>query len=485
MFKKILIVLMVVCFLLGMATRKEKENLEKTVETTTTEIEEPEFTLGIAGNWTQAEIEYFQKKEYVGDKRVYTEEELIPSYIGDQATKEEKLRYLRLLRNEIFARRGFEFKSEDLKEFFERMNWYKVNPVAAKLNSVESGNVSIIKNHEEGTIMVQRTAGKTQGVLKGYKEITILEGKFYIYIKDRKDNPGATEFAMMMWEGEPEFPLDFAVSKDGKKLYLLDVFNDRLQIFSSQDGRLLRSVKIETFEMANSVQIEESEKTWNPLGFGFSTIEVDSLFLDNSENIIVVGKEKVSGSQMRSEDYKPICYRINANDYSVANLSEKIRASGKYPESSSRMMISLEESKIKFSGNGELFSVFLWRENDKKRVVIENNQRSIETDIEILGEASVSLDKNKNFTIIDKQIDDTSVWNMKWNLSLYRISSEDGRILNELQTKSDYYSSELCLDEQGDIYYWERIPDAEISHSYETSTWRVVKLQGENRYEDE
>lgn len=41
MFKKILIVLMIACFLLGMATRKEKENLEKTVkaESTITESE--------------------------------------------------------------------------------------------------------------------------------------------------------------------------------------------------------------------------------------------------------------------------------------------------------------------------------------------------------------------------------------------------------------------------------------------------------------
>ncbi len=436
------------------------------------------FLIGMT--FSENEIEYFQNKEYVGDKRVYTEEDLIPLYIKGQANREEILRYLKLLRNELFAREGLEFKSEELKEFFGKMSWYKINSGEIKLNSIELKNVSIIKNQEEETSRIERITVKAGSLRKGYKERIVLEGKFDIYIKDRKDNPGPTEFAMMIWEGEPEFPLDFAISKDGKKLYLLDTFNDRLQIFSSEDGRLLCSVKVETFEMANSVQIEESKKSWNPLGFAFSTIEVDSIFVDASENIIIAGSKKVLDSQRVSEADKLMCYRIDFYNYSVADLSEEIRTFGKFPEKSSRRMLSLEDSKVRLSDNRETFDVFLSKENDRKKLVIENNQRSIETNIEILGRASVYLDKNKNFTVVDKQFDETSVRNLNWILNVYRISSEDGRILNELVTKADFYSSELCLDEQGNIYYWERIPDTEISHSYETSTWRVVKLQVEN-----
>jgi len=108
------------CFLLGMATKAEVENLEKEAKPVSTAIEggkdfggeETPLISGITGEWTQDEINYFQNKEYVGDKRLYAEEDLIPPYIGGQATKEEELRYLRLLRNELFARDGFKFVFE-------------------------------------------------------------------------------------------------------------------------------------------------------------------------------------------------------------------------------------------------------------------------------------------------------------------------------------------------------------------------------------
>jgi hypothetical protein len=484
--KRALLVLAVCVFLLGMATKAEVEGVKKETGPVSTAIEggkalggEEVLDSDVTGEWTQVEVEYFQNKEYVGDKRLYTGEDLTPPYIVGQATKEEKLRYLRLLRNELFARFGYKFNSKDLDKFFKKMSWYKVKPDKTQLNSYELRNVSFIKDKEEAS-KLQRAKGKFQEAGEGYREITLLEGKFYIYIENRKDNPLPTEFAMMMWEGEPEYPSGFAVSKDGKKLYLLDTFNERLQIFSSEDGRLLRNIRIKTFEMANATQIKESKKTWNPLGFGFSKIEVDSLFISTSENIIIAGRERISSSQRGVKAYKPICYRINSDDYSVANLSEKIRTGDKFPESSSRMMLSLEENKVEFSENGKMLGVFISKENDNGKVIIENNQRNIETDVEIFGKASVYLDENRNLTVVDKQIDDTSVWNIKWNLSVYRISSEDGRILNELETKIDYYSSELCIDGQGNIYYWGRIPDVEIPHSYETSTWKVVKLKAGN-----
>ena len=468
MFKKVLIVLLV-CFLLGMATRAEAENAVK--ETSI------ESNTDLTGEWTQDEINYFRNKEYVGDERLYTEEDLVPPYIVGQATKEEELRYLRLLRNELFARSGYKFNSKDLDNFFRKMSWYTINPGEAKLNSLELKNVSVIKDKEEFQ-KVQSVTGKIQDSEGGYKEIILLEGRFYVFIENRRDNPGPKEFAMMMWEGEPEYPSGFAVSKDGKKLYLLDTFNERLQIFSSEDGKLLRSISVKTFEIANTTQIKESKKTWNPLGFAFPTIKADSLFLDISGNIIVVGNERVSSSLRGMQAYKPIYYKINNDDYSVTDLSKKIRALEKFPEESSGKILNLEEDKVKFSRNGEVFGIFLSKENDNRKVVIESNRGNIETDVEIFGKASVYLDKNSNFTVIDKQIDDTSIWNIKWNLSVYLISSVDGRILNELIAKADYYSSDLYLDEKGNIYFWERIPQGERAPYYESKGWRVVKLQG-------
>jgi len=79
---------------------------------------------------------------------------LIPP--GKRLTKED-LRgkskgMLRLMRNEIFARYGRPFASEDLHQYFTKKSWYKVNPDYSDelLNEVDRKNILIIKEVEEG-----------------------------------------------------------------------------------------------------------------------------------------------------------------------------------------------------------------------------------------------------------------------------------------------------------------------------------------------
>lgn len=57
---------------------------------------------------------------------------------------------LRLMRNYIFARRGYIFESEDLKEYFERFSWYVplYYDVTPRLSDIEKYNVNIIKEWE-------------------------------------------------------------------------------------------------------------------------------------------------------------------------------------------------------------------------------------------------------------------------------------------------------------------------------------------------
>jgi len=58
---------------------------------------------------------------------------------------------LRLMRNEILARHGWKFQSQDLRNYFESQSWY--NPVAnnnsIKLNIIEQTNVQLIKSEEQ------------------------------------------------------------------------------------------------------------------------------------------------------------------------------------------------------------------------------------------------------------------------------------------------------------------------------------------------
>lgn len=57
---------------------------------------------------------------------------------------------LRLMRNEIFARHGYIFKSDDLKNYFGNQAWYQpINEdVTNMLSKIEKANIELIKSYE-------------------------------------------------------------------------------------------------------------------------------------------------------------------------------------------------------------------------------------------------------------------------------------------------------------------------------------------------
>ena len=57
---------------------------------------------------------------------------------------------LRLARNEIYARHGYIFDSQDLQNYFKSQDWYSPNPHfdESLLSSVEKANVDFIKSYE-------------------------------------------------------------------------------------------------------------------------------------------------------------------------------------------------------------------------------------------------------------------------------------------------------------------------------------------------
>lgn len=64
--------------------------------------------------------------------------------------KDKSAEELRLMRNYIFARRGYIFESEDLKEYFKRFSWYVplYYDVTPRLSDIEKYNVNFIKEWE-------------------------------------------------------------------------------------------------------------------------------------------------------------------------------------------------------------------------------------------------------------------------------------------------------------------------------------------------
>jgi len=59
-------------------------------------------------------------------------------------------RKLRILRNEIYARHGYFFKSKDLRDYYSAKDWYhpQYNDVSNLLNTIEKRNVAFIQRHE-------------------------------------------------------------------------------------------------------------------------------------------------------------------------------------------------------------------------------------------------------------------------------------------------------------------------------------------------
>lgn len=58
---------------------------------------------------------------------------------------------LKMMRNEIFARHGYIFKTKDMKEHFEHQYWYegKYNDVSSMLTTIEKKNVALIQKYEK------------------------------------------------------------------------------------------------------------------------------------------------------------------------------------------------------------------------------------------------------------------------------------------------------------------------------------------------
>ncbi|MEG0577890.1 MAG: YARHG domain-containing protein [Romboutsia sp.] len=82
---------------------------------------------------------------------------IIPDSNVRYLTKEELSPYskndLAIIRNEIFARYGYIFKTKEYRDFFNTTTWYKPNPNCkgdeSELNPIEKANIKLIKTIEK------------------------------------------------------------------------------------------------------------------------------------------------------------------------------------------------------------------------------------------------------------------------------------------------------------------------------------------------
>lgn len=57
-------------------------------------------------------------------------------------------RDLKIMRNEIFARHGYIFQTNDMKQYFSKQSWYRPTTTNVQLSSIEQYNVNFIKSYE-------------------------------------------------------------------------------------------------------------------------------------------------------------------------------------------------------------------------------------------------------------------------------------------------------------------------------------------------
>jgi hypothetical protein len=71
--------------------------------------------------------------------------------LSEKDVENMKPEELRIMRNEIYARHGYGFKMADMREYFDKLNWYMpiaVN-VTTKLTPTEQKNAKLIKRYEK------------------------------------------------------------------------------------------------------------------------------------------------------------------------------------------------------------------------------------------------------------------------------------------------------------------------------------------------
>ncbi|MEI7485090.1 MAG: YARHG domain-containing protein [Ignavibacteriota bacterium] len=81
--------------------------------------------------------------KYPEGSKIYLDESDLIVYYG----KEE----LKIMRNEIFARHGYIFKTDDLKSYFSKQSWYRAerDNVDNLLSNIEKKNIATIKSAEK------------------------------------------------------------------------------------------------------------------------------------------------------------------------------------------------------------------------------------------------------------------------------------------------------------------------------------------------
>ena len=142
---------------------------------------------------------------------------------------------LKIMRNEIFARYGYKFKTEEMRDYFNKQKWYepKYDDVKSKLTEVENYNIKMIKQYENN-LQKSKTSPKISELIEKQKREIVFKTPW---------GSGATELNHLIpEEANPEGPMSFVIDSSGN-FFVLDQVNKRVQVYS-KTGKHIKTIPI-------------------------------------------------------------------------------------------------------------------------------------------------------------------------------------------------------------------------------------------------
>ena len=120
---------------------EKQRNLERELEKTNAEIDKLKDKLSITKKIRKPMFYGF------GSYPEASERDLDDSELSDMTERE-----LKIMRNEIFARHGYIFKTKDMKNYFSAQSWYRpmYSNVTNRITIIEKKNIDLINSFENG-----------------------------------------------------------------------------------------------------------------------------------------------------------------------------------------------------------------------------------------------------------------------------------------------------------------------------------------------
>ncbi|WP_299617478.1 YARHG domain-containing protein [uncultured Tenacibaculum sp.] len=211
-----------------------------------------------------------------------------------QSIKENHLHELELLRNEIFARHGYQFNNDRLDEYFSNFYWYKGTTKNVSLNFIEQHNVTLfktqenkIKQHRKKLISELQKLKKavlnndTDFIKNVFDNYTSENGNDYPYealVNALESVLKSTDIDAMYWhknQAKYSIEIDNGFSVSSKGIYIK---NDTISIIVTDPQKHSSLMKDDAFEYPSSYYSESENSAGGVFEFSNGKLKLVNLY---------------------------------------------------------------------------------------------------------------------------------------------------------------------------------------------------------------